>query len=96
MDRVIDLAAILQREITYYHGPAYKATTYSIQDKEQQIYTVVLVPEADYPTREKAGVVLARIVDDKICIEVDNTDHPLYERLLEAGISVAQLECKYL
>ncbi len=97
MDKVIDVVEILRRETAFYHGSAYKATTFLVEDTQKQIFTVVIVPDNDYPTDEKASVVvLARLVDYQIHIEVDNTDHPLYDRLLEAGIPESHIVCSYL
>jgi hypothetical protein len=85
MDRVIDLAAIVQREVEGYERPALKATTYAISDEERQRYAAVIVP--DYPRKFDAGImVMARVADDMVIVEHDSTDRPLWKELMRAGI----------
>lgn len=87
MERIENLAEIVQREVADYHGPALKATTYYFEDSANRIYTVIMVPEYEYPRTEKSGVtVLARIIDDTVIIEEDITDRPLFEELMRAGV----------
>ena len=50
MDRVIDLAAIVQHEVEGYVVPAFKGKTYAISDPERQAYTVLVVPD-DFPRK---------------------------------------------
>ncbi len=94
MDRVIDLAAIVQREVEGYERPALKATTYAISDLERQRYTVLIVP--DQPRKYNATiVVMARVVDDIVIIEHDTTDRPLWKELVRAGIPREQIILTY-
>lgn len=94
MDRVIDLAAIVQREVEGYERPALKATTYAISDIERQRYTIHIVP--DQPRKYNATiVVMARIVDDKVIIDHDTTDRPLWKELVRAGIPREQIILAY-
>jgi hypothetical protein len=96
MDRVDELTQIVQREVEDYSGPAYKSTTYYVADEKRQTYLVVIVPDDDYPINLKAGVVvMARIVDDKVVIDEDITDRPLYEELLRAGIPREKIVLAY-
>ena len=96
MDRVAELEDIVRREIQDYAGLAYKAKAYFIADAEQHIYTVVVVPDRDYPTHAKSGVVvMARILDDHVIIDEDITDRPLYEELLRCGIPRDQIVLAY-
>ncbi len=87
MERIDNLTEIVRREVADYHGPALKATTYYFEDRTNQIYTVIMVPEYEYPRTEKSAVtILARIVDDTVIVEEDITDRPLFEELMRAGI----------
>jgi len=96
MDRVAELTTIVQREVEDYAGPAYKAKTYYIEDPKRHIYTVIIVPDDNYPLNLKAGVtVMARIVGDKVVIDQDITDRPLYEELIRAGIPRSQIVLAY-
>jgi hypothetical protein len=96
MDRVTDLAEIVQREVGDYAGPAYKAKTYYVEDEKHRMYTVITVPDHDYPINLKAGItVMARIVGDKVVIEQDITDRPLYEALEVAGVPREQIILAY-
>ena len=91
MDRVIDLTAIVAREIADnaalgVHG----ANTYFLRDDHNHVYSFVSVPHA-HP--QKALVVLlARISDtQQVIIETDHTDRPLYKALIEAGVPRSQI-----
>jgi hypothetical protein len=96
MDRIDDLTAIVQHEVKDYAVPAYKARTYFVGDEKHRIYTVIVVPDDNYPVKTKAGVtVMARIVEDKVVIDQDITDRPLYEALMEAGIPREQIILAY-
>jgi hypothetical protein len=96
MDRVAELTTIVQREVEDYAGPAYKAKTYYIEDPKRLIYTVIIVPDDNYPLNLKAGVtVMARIIGSLVVIDQDITDRPLYEALIEAGIPRQQIVLAY-
>lgn len=96
MDRVNELEAILHQEVADYSGPAFKAKTYYVEDQKQHIYLVVIVPNDNYPVNVKAGIiVMARIVGDKVIIDEDTTDRPLYEALMRSGIPREQIVLAY-
>ena len=96
MDRVADLTTIIQQQVKDYAVPTYKAKTYYVGDEKQQIYTVIVVPNDNYPISAKAGItVMARIVDDHVVIDQDITDRPLYEALVGAGIPREQIILAY-
>lgn len=90
-----DLSAIVQHEVEdYASGGSWKTAFYPITDVKRQLYTVLAVP--DYPRKYKAGiVVIARVVDDKVVIEEDNTDRPLVDELMRAGIPREQIILAY-
>jgi hypothetical protein len=95
MDRVT-LETIMRREVADYSGSAYKAKTFYLEDLNQGIYTVVIIPDDDYPVEAHPGiVVMARFVDDHIVIDEDITDKPLYVELMRCGIPREQMILRY-
>jgi hypothetical protein len=69
----------------YARGNWHNARAFRVNDPENQIYAVVVVP--DYPRKRIAGmVVMARVVGDVVVIEHDITDKPLFEALMQAGV----------
>lgn len=96
MERVENLTEIVRREVAAYHGPALKATTYYFEDPKNRVYAVVIIPDYDYPRRSTSGVVvLARVIDDRVVIDEDTTDRPLWKELVEAGIPREQIVLTY-
>jgi len=95
MDRVINLTAIVQREVEdYARGETWKAITYPILDSSRQTYAVLVVPE--YPRKSRAGIVVAaRVVDNHIIVDEDITDKPLWQELVRAGIPREQIILAY-
>jgi len=85
MDRVIDVAAVVQRTVEDYSGPALKAVTHPFADHQRRTYGVVVVPDLPRPFKARV-VVMARIVDDMVIIDEDTTDRPLVDALVKAGI----------
>ncbi|MDX1993909.1 MAG: element excision factor XisI family protein [bacterium] len=81
----IDLAAVVQREVEVYAGPAIQAETYPIVDHQRRTYAVVVVPDLPRPFKARV-VVMARIVGDSVVIDEDTTDRPLWQALEAAGI----------
>lgn len=100
MDRVADdLAVILQREVAAFHGAAYKASTYYLDNPNAKVYAVLIVTDDAYPlpdTPRAQIMVMARIQDDQIVIEEDITDKPLYDALVAAQISPERIVRRYL
>ena len=96
MERVNQLTDIVQREVMDYHGPAFKAKTYYFEDFANQAFTVVIVPDYQYPRKSKTTVtVMAHIVGNKVVIDEDITDRPLYEALMSAGVPREQIVLAY-
>ncbi|MBI5667495.1 MAG: XisI protein [Chloroflexi bacterium] len=95
MDQVRDLTTIVQREVEDYAlGDTSRAVTYPVSDTARQTYAVVVVP--DQPRKYKAAVVvMARIVDNKVVIDEDITDRPLWQELVRAGIPREQIILSY-
>lgn len=96
MERVETLAEIVQREVEDYHGPALKATSYYFENRKNQEYVVVMVPDYEYPRKYRADVVvMARVVGNAVIIDEDTTDRPLYKELMRAGIPREQIVLAY-
>jgi hypothetical protein len=94
MERVIELSHIVQREVEGYARPAFNASAYAYSDTEHRHYSVLVFP--DYPRKFRAGIVVAaRIVNDKVVIDEDRTDRPLWKELVQAGIPREQIICAY-
>lgn len=96
MERIDHLTDIVQREVMDYHGPGLKSKTYYFEDANDHAYTVIVIPEYRYPRKSKSTVVvMARVLGDKVVIDEDITDRPLYEALMEAGIPREQIILAY-
>jgi hypothetical protein len=94
MDRVIDFEGTIQREVEAYSGPTIKGRTFFVNDKEQQLYAVLILP--DYPPRFQSGImVMARLLGDYVIIDEDTTDRPLVKELVRAGIPREQIILAY-
>jgi hypothetical protein len=94
MDRVTDLTRVVQQVVEGYARPTLEGKSYAVSNPEQQIFSVLVVP--DYPPKFDSGiVVLAHIDGDKIVIDEDTTDKPLWEELVRAGIPRDQIILTY-
>ncbi len=95
MDGLKEVVEVVRHEVAdYADAQTYKAATYFTQDDRQQIYSVVVVPELPRPFPARV-VVMARVVADKVIIDEDTTDRPLYEALMRAGIPREQIVLAY-
>ena len=83
------LKSTLKEEVRKYAGSGRGARLrlYPILDDERSHYSVVAVdePRGKY-LKHEIHVVFARLQDDHIIIEVDNTDKPLVDALLQQEI----------
>lgn len=96
MDRIIDLPAIVQQEVAWYASAHdWKGKSYSLEDDRHKMYAAVFVPDEDHPMKRPSITVMARIVGDKVVIDEDKTDRPLYEALMHAGIPREQIVVAY-
>ncbi len=91
MDRAIDLVEIVAREMTDYVAlGVHDADSYLLYDDTKQAYAFISVPHSD--PQDALIVMLARITpDNKIVIETDHTDRPLYQSLINAGVPRSQI-----
>lgn len=97
MDRIDELTTIVRQEVTdYAQVRGWKSHVYYVEDDKRQIYTVIAVPTSDHPLLQKANVtLLARVVGNKVIIDQDLTDSPLYEALEVAGVPREQIILAY-
>ncbi|MCU0482290.1 MAG: XisI protein [Anaerolineae bacterium] len=88
MERVISLAEALKQELTWYANTiGYKTTTYFFCDDEHQKYIIVDATNPDFPGDYSVAIMMmAHIENGYIVVDADNTDKPLYEGLMHAGI----------
>jgi hypothetical protein len=85
MDRIVDFAHLVQQEVEWYVGPLYKGVLYPIADHERQTYAVVAIPDKSN-IFEPGIVMMARILGESVVIDIDTSDRPLVNALVEAGI----------
>lgn len=87
-----DMKRILREEVRKYAGRGWGAglRLFAILDDERDVYAVNAV---GYPKHNSHNmvVVMARLLDDKIVIEVDNTNKWLIDALLQRGIQREQV-----
>jgi hypothetical protein len=98
MDRIAEnLNEIVAREVAdYARAQGYKDTAEYIEDANRQIYEVVIVPHPDHPLLKKPRLmILAKIIGNRVIIEEDTTDRPLYLELVRCGIPREQIILKY-
>jgi hypothetical protein len=94
MDRVTELIRVVQQVVEGYARPTLEGKSYAVSNLEQQIFTVLVVP--DYPPKFNSGiVVLARVENGKVIVEHDISDKPLWEELVRAGIPRDQIILTY-
>lgn len=93
MDR---LSAVIKEEMAWFDGGGNEhVLLYSLANDERKIYAVTAVhtPVRTHPAKI---VVQARIIEDNIVIDEDNTDRPLYQSLMERGIPREQIILAYV
>lgn len=95
MDTIVDLVAVVQREVEdYARGETLRGISYPISDVSRQSYAVLVIP--DYPRYARAGIVVAaRVVGDYVIIDEDITDRPLWQELVRVGIPRHHIICAY-
>jgi hypothetical protein len=91
------LSDIVKEEVSWYAGTSGRGINlrlFKVFDETRQVYAVTA---SDYPKRVEPGsvIVMARIVDNRVVIEEDNTDRPLVDRLTERGIPRDQIILAY-
>jgi len=96
MERIIDLAHIVEQQIKGYAGSMIKGNSYTVFNPDQNVFAVVDVPD-HYPRKFPVSIaVMARIVGNMVLIDEDTTDRPLVDELMRAGIPREQIVCTYI
>lgn len=75
----------VNKTISWYSGGGLNAHSYYFQDWEKHVHAVVNVDDSirRFPA---LIVVMVRIEAEHVIIEADNTDKPLVDRLVDAGV----------
>ena len=95
MERVINgtLTAILRREVKEYAGdvttPLGESKFYYTENPDEQIFCIT-IPYLS-PELPASLLLMARIVDDQIVIDVDKMNKPLADALRQARIPQEQI-----
>ena len=91
MERVIDLTEVVAREVADYVAIGmYEADAYFLHDDAKRTYSFVSVPHDHW--KNALVVMFARVTaENKVVIETDHTDRPLYKALIEAGVPRSQI-----
>lgn len=88
------LKQILIEEMSKYAGEGLNAVSYLTENDAEMLYTVVDI--ANVRGKRVIGTVLVARLDDKqIIIELDHNNKPLAEALIARGISPVQLVRAY-
>jgi hypothetical protein len=93
MDRITDLNAVVRDVVQGYVRPSPNATMYFMNNPEQGAYAAISVPHA-VPNMTRV-VAMAHVTDEKVIIDTDISNKPLYEALLQAGIPQQQIVLAY-
>jgi len=81
---------VVKREVAEYAWDQPDSRAYFLRDDQQHVYSVLIVP-VDKP-QKSVTILVARITDDdKVIIETDLTDKPLFDALLKAGVPRSQI-----
>ncbi len=93
MDRVVDLTALVRREVADYAAESPNSTLFFLEDQPHQVFATVVVPTS--PTSKTRIVVMARVEGDTVIIDADNTYRPLYEELMHNGVPAQNIILGY-
>jgi len=90
---VATLSKLVRQEVTAYAGEAYGVNGLTKLYYTENSHDLTYCVTAPYdPTYRKAALVLmARIVEDQVIIDVDETGKPLRDALRQAGIPDYQI-----
>lgn len=95
MERVETLTEIVRREVADYQVPGLKSKSYFVADEANNVYAVLDVPDA--PRQFNSAIaLLARVENDRVIIEEDIHDRPLWEALVEAGVPRERIVLAYV
>ena len=91
MENLVNLADVVSKEIgEYVVLGIHEADTYLLHDDSSRMYSFINVPHNRL--KDTLVVMLARVTDeDKVIIETNLTDRPLYQALIDAGVPSSQI-----
>jgi hypothetical protein len=97
MDRIAleTIAELVAREVEKYAPAGLNARNYAILDSQRQLFAAMSVAEKDITPDRVVPIVMARLEGDLVIIEADNTNKPLSEALIQAGIPAEQIVLAY-
>jgi hypothetical protein len=91
-----NLAEIVQKSVAWYaSGGGVDHQSFFVHDDSQQLYGVVVVGLGERKIPSTMAL-LVQLVGDKIIIQEDNTNRPLYETLLSQGIPEENIILRYV
>ena len=93
MDGITDLNGIVRDVVQGYVRPSPNSTMYFMNNAEQGAYAAISVPHA-VPNMTRV-VAMAHVAGEKVIIDTDISNKPLYEALLQAGIPQHQIVLAY-
>ncbi|GAB5493943.1 MAG: hypothetical protein Phog2KO_41580 [Phototrophicaceae bacterium] len=97
MDKLREnIETILYEEVQSYVTSAYKGKLYFNISEDESLYSVIFVPDENYPVKAETDIVIAaRIINGYVSIEKDTTDKPLYKELIRRGVLRENIILKY-
>jgi len=93
MERVADLTAVLRHVLKDYVWDQDDSDAYLLEDETHHVFAVLVVPK-DKP-QQSLTIIVARVESDKVIIDTDLTDKPLFQELVRAGVPREQIICAY-
>jgi hypothetical protein len=97
MDKIDnDVQTIVQEAVRSYATAGFKSKLYFVINEDETVYSVIFVPDEDYPVKMDTEVVVsARFKNNYVLVERDDTDRPLYQELMRRGIPREQIILRY-
>jgi len=89
MDRIVNIPETVAQVVADYEYPSPVATMHYVHDPQKHIDLVLVIP--NNRNIEPHIVVMTRLQGDNVIVEVDTTDRPLEEALIDAGIPRTQV-----
>lgn len=94
MDSSATLRDVLLQELEGYTGEGLNDSAYLTTNETERIYTIVDCATVR-GTRLAGTVLVVRLVNDCVFIELDRHDKPLAEALKARGVRQAQIDLTY-
>lgn len=93
MEGIADLTAVVRQVVKDYVWDQDDSKAYLLENAAHSMIAVLVVPN-DKP-QQSLTILAARIEGDKVIIETDLTDKPLFQALERAGLPREQIVCAY-